>query len=557
MIRPAAGAASRGLAFRAAATAAARRAGRARGLARNSVVLPTTPAVSFAFSTSASTFRPRREGRSSNGNADGGEAVWWSLLAAGSALAAMTVAGSGGVTGAPSCSSAAVEKNGGQNGGGSGEGGGGAGGGGASAASSDKGPRRLTKRRSIVQEEEEREQQRGSYPSSYSAGADSKAAAAAAAAVPSEQGAGVALVVASTYNGNGPIEDRHDIRQSPRGDFFVSVLDGHGGWQAAELARKRLNIAAQTELKNTLAQNPDQVKGALTQAFLRVEREYLYQVKTAFELGFGAVARTGACAIMALVRDNRLFVANAGDCRAVLGRRRLTRRVVGGWTTGGAGEPEAVALSNDHNAKEQVEQAKLKKLHPFEGDVFTCKRPASCYVKGRLQPTRSFGDAYLKYPEFNGKEGTHRSAGRFLPPPYTPPYITAEPEISVHEINTTQDDFVVLASDGLWDHVSNIEAVEIVRKAAYDDGVPESAGDRLVQRVLERAAENHGISVEELQEVPEGNRRRSMHDDITCVVFFLNGNRNNEGFAELHGTKVQGKAAAGPGVKEKNSAPPQ
>ncbi|CAN0495875.1 unnamed protein product, partial [Hapterophycus canaliculatus] len=127
------------------------------------------------------------------------------------------------------------------------------------------------------------------------------------------------------------------------------------------------------------------VKGALTQAFLRVEREYLYQVKTAFELGFGAVARTGACAIMALVRDNRLFVANAGDCRAVLGRRRLSRRVVGGWTTGGAGEAEAVALSNDHNAKEQVEQAKLKKLHPFEGDVFTCKRPASCYVKGRLQ----------------------------------------------------------------------------------------------------------------------------------------------------------------------------
>lgn len=117
---------------------------------------------------------------------------------------------------------------------------------------------------------------------------------------------------------------------------------------------------------------------------MRVEREYLYQVKAAFELGFGAVARTGACAIMALVRDNRLFVANAGDCRAVLGRRRPTSRV-GGWVTGGNGDPEAVALSNDHNAKEQAEQAKLKKLHPFEGDVFTCKRPASCYVKGRLQ----------------------------------------------------------------------------------------------------------------------------------------------------------------------------
>lgn len=51
----------------------------------------------------------------------------------------------------------------------------------------------------------------------------------------------------------------------------------------------------------------------------------------------------------------------------------------------------------------------------------------------------------------------------------------------VHEIDASQDDFVVLASDGLWDHVSNYEAVEIVRKAAYDDGKPEAAGDRLVQ----------------------------------------------------------------------------
>lgn len=194
----------------------------------------------------------------------------------------------------------------------------------------------------------------------------------------------VSLVVSSTYNGNGPIEDRHDIRQSPRGDFFAGVYDGHGGWQAAELARKRLNIAAQTELKNTLADNAEQVKGALTQAFLRVEREYLYQVKTAFDLGFGAVARTGACAIMALVRDNRLFVANAGDCRAVLGRRRRKKAGWGG-SGGGDGITEAVALSNDHNAKEESEQAKLRRLHPFEGDVFTCKRAGSCYVKGRLQ----------------------------------------------------------------------------------------------------------------------------------------------------------------------------
>ena len=214
------------------------------------------------------------------------------------------------------------------------------------------------------------------------AGKDEERVSKAAKTVPATDPA-VALVVASTYNGNGPIEDRHDIRQSPRGDFFASVYGGHGGWQAAELARKRLNIVAQTELKNSLAVDPDQVKGALTQAFLRVEREYLYQVKTAFELGFGAVARTGAYAIMALLRDDKLYVANAGDFRAVLGRRK--RRTWGGGGGGAEGISEAIALSNDHNAWELTEQAKLRKLHPHEGDVFTCKRSSACYVKGRLQ----------------------------------------------------------------------------------------------------------------------------------------------------------------------------
>lgn len=194
----------------------------------------------------------------------------------------------------------------------------------------------------------------------------------------------VALSLASEYNANGPIEDRHDVRESPRGDFFASVYDGHGGWQAAEFARKRLNISAQTELNNSLAKTPEQVKGALTHAFLRVEREYLYRVKTAFELGFGAVAKTGSCALMALIRDDRLFVANAGDCRAVLGRRRKSS--LGGWgSSGGEGVMEAVALSNDHNAREKTEQDKLRRLHPSEEDIVKCKRSNACYVKGRLQ----------------------------------------------------------------------------------------------------------------------------------------------------------------------------
>lgn len=194
----------------------------------------------------------------------------------------------------------------------------------------------------------------------------------------------VVLSLASEYNANGPIEDRYDVQESLRGDFFAAVYDGHGGWQAAEFARKRLSVAAQTELNSSLAKTTEQIKGALTHAFLRVEREYLYRVKAAFDLGFGAVAKTGACAIMALIREDKLFVANAGDCRAVLARRR--RQSPLGWGSGvGDGAVEVIALSNDHNAREKSEQEKLRRLHPSEEDIVKCKRSSACYVKGRLQ----------------------------------------------------------------------------------------------------------------------------------------------------------------------------
>ena len=42
----------------------------------------------------------------------------------------------------------------------------------------------------------------------------------------------------------------------------------------------------------------------------------------AFEMGFGNVARVGCCALVAVMQGSTLWVANAGDCAAVLGRRR-------------------------------------------------------------------------------------------------------------------------------------------------------------------------------------------------------------------------------------------
>ena len=50
------------------------------------------------------------------------------------------------------------------------------------------------------------------------------------------------------------------------------------------------------------------------------------------------------------------------------------------------------------NADNPEEQQRMKAQYPQEDDIYICKKPnsSSCYVKGRLQPTRSIGDLRLK-----------------------------------------------------------------------------------------------------------------------------------------------------------------
>ena len=138
-------------------------------------------------------------------------------------------------------------------------------------------------------------------------------------------------------------------------------------------------------------------------------------------------------------KEGDIYVANAGDCRAIIGTKGIP--TCDTTTT----KVHAVPLSNDHNCKHPHERMKLEALHPNEDNIVKCKpnNPEACYVKGRLQPTRALGDLYLKYSEFNGPSAKDRTRGRHIPPPYTPPYITAEPEV-IKRPRNTNDQFMVI-----------------------------------------------------------------------------------------------------------------
>ena len=132
----------------------------------------------------------------------------------------------------------------------------------------------------------------------------------------------------------------------------------------------------------------------------------------------------GCTSVVALLLGHRLIVANAGDSRAVLCR---------------AGA--AVALSEDHKPSQEGE---LRRIEAVGGFVNSNGR-----VNGNLNLSRSIGD--LKY-----KQAKHA--------PPKDQMITAEPDVLTMDVDPTQDEFMILACDGIWDCFSNDECVDFVRR---------------------------------------------------------------------------------------------
>ena len=162
------------------------------------------------------------------------------------------------------------------------------------------------------------------------------------------------------------------------------------------------------------------------------------------------------------------------------------------------------------------------------------------YMFHLVQVSRSIGDAYLKRPEFS----LGPSFPRFhLPEGLQRPVLSAEPCVYTRVLQTS-DKFVIFASDGLWEHVSNQQAVEIVHKhprpvrlfkerfrmleyiALYfvnhstDVRNTQGIARMLVRRAMNIAAKKKGMMYDDLKKVERGVRR-FFHDDITVAVIFI------------------------------------
>lgn len=195
-----------------------------------------------------------------------------------------------------------------------------------------------------------------------------------------------------TYPANHPTEDRH-IYGKADGWNYGAVFDGHGGWQVAEFASKTLPQVILKNLQNISSKNELEIDKQMIKSFQETEDLIVQSIRPAFQMGFGEVGHVGSCVLFAMHNKQNLIVANCGDCRAVLGTVK---------TNNNKTEVLSTQINREHNCRVPLEQAILAKQHPNESNLIVCKSERACYVKGRLQLTRSLGDVYLKYREFNG-----------------------------------------------------------------------------------------------------------------------------------------------------------
>lgn len=238
----------------------------------------------------------------------------------------------------------------------------------------------------------------------------------------------------------------------------------------------------------------------ILQGFKDTDEEFVARSQQRFARGSWASCSVGACAVTALVVDKMLYVASCGDCRAIMGFRDRD------------GTLRVEQITADHSANEEREQRRLRILYPEDYDIVREIGCKNYYVKGRLQPTRSIGDTYMKVKEVNRAP---MPRGLRISGSFKRPYISSVPDVFSIDLRDRHPEFLVLGSDGLFGELSNDEIVRLVSRFRKEGVTNVSAALRAA--VLDKIAAIYGISAAEMEDISPGDRR-NYHDDITIDV---------------------------------------
>ncbi|KAM7470488.1 hypothetical protein LguiA_008671 [Lonicera macranthoides] len=299
---------------------------------------------------------------------------------------------------------------------------------------------------------------------------------------------------------NSSLEDQSQVFTSPSATY-IGVYDGHGGPEASRFVNRHLFPFLHKFATEQGGLSPDVLK----KAFNATEEEFLRLVKRTLPFR-PQIASVGSCCLVGAISNDVLYVANLGDSRVVLGRKA---------SEGKKNKVVAERLSRDHNVAHEDVRKEVEALHPDNSPIVVYCRGV-WRIMGIIQVSRSIGDVYLKKPEFNRDPFFQQ----FGPIPLKQPVLTAEPSIISRKLKP-QDLFLIFASDGLWEYLSDEAAVDIVFKNPRA-----GIAKRLVRAALHEAAKKREIGYKEIQKIEKGIRRH-FHDDITVIVIYLDQHKGS------------------------------
>ena len=260
---------------------------------------------------------------------------------------------------------------------------------------------------------------------------------------------------------------------------FCGVFDGHGqfGHVVAKKVRDFFPLKLLDEWNSFGGgggggdTNTNNNFGMLRESFLKASKFMDKELRLYHSMdSYGS----GTTAVTLLKKGQELVIANVGDSRAVIG------------TLDQNGSLIAIQLTTDlkPNLPREAERIRLCKGRVFslDNELGTARLWLPNVDSPGLAMSRAFGDFCLK--DFG---------------------LISVPEVSYYRI-TNQDQFVVLATDGIWDVLSNKQVVTIVASA------PRSSAAKLL--------------VESAIQAWRTKLPNSKLDDCSAVCLFFNSHAN-------------------------------
>eukprot|EP00210_Caulerpa_lentillifera_P005250 g5017.t1 len=280
------------------------------------------------------------------------------------------------------------------------------------------------------------------------------------------------------------------------GFMYAMVLDGHDGLEAVQwLSENMFRIFSdvideglftgscevdQEDLDSGLC-CPRELSPTLSQSFQEADKALVKKLK---EIGGLKAARSGSTATVALVRANKIIVANVGDSRLVLCRN---------------GQP--INLTTEHRVygKSSAVESEIQRVESVGGWIDDGR------VCGLLAVSRAFGDCELKSEGLTTFLKDSVLDGSITEEFASKIKFTGDPLVCIPDVTemdlTSADDFIIIATDGLWDVLSSVEAVRFVRRQFKRGSTVQKITEDLVDLANKRySSDNTAVIVIDLNQ---------------------------------------------------------